>query len=101
RRRAWLERFVRAYRLCGLCAVGDALSRHRIQIESTDAAARTVPQPRFQRDVFDRSLGQYRLLRPDLRLQPLFPTAQSSLAVANWARLRANEGGGSRGSPQR
>jgi DHA2 family methylenomycin A resistance protein-like MFS transporter len=66
--RARLERSVRAHGLCGLRAAGGALSRHRIQVESADAAARIIPQARFQCDVVDRSLGQYRLLRPDLRL---------------------------------
>ena len=93
RRRTRLERFVRAHGLCRLCGAGITLSCHRIQIASPDAAARLVPQARVQRNVPDRSFGQYRLLRLDLRLQPLFSAAQSPLATMDRACLRADDGG--------
>ena len=93
RRRTRLERFVRAHGLCRLCGAGITLSCHRIQIASPDAAARLVPQARVQRNVPDRSLGEYRLLRPDLRLQSLFSAAQSPLATMDRACLRADDGG--------
>ncbi len=55
-----------------------------------------VPQARVQRDVPDRSFGQYRRLRPDLCLQPLLPAAQPVFAVVDRACLCANDGSGSR-----
>jgi len=93
RRRTRLERFVRAHGLCRLRGAGSTLSCHRIQIASPDVAARLVPQARVQRNVPDRSFGQYQLLRPDLRLQSLFSAAQSPLATMDRACLRADDGG--------
>ena len=58
-------------------------------------------KPAFSAMSLTGSLHQCRMLRLDLRIQPVFPAAQSSIAVVDWASLRAHDGSGPDREPHR
>ncbi len=92
--RGWGDAFV----LIGFlvfAVLAAVVRRHRTQIKCADAAARFVSQGFVQRDVLDRPAHQYRHLWLDLRAQPLFPAARSSVAALDRIGVRADDGGGS------
>ena len=68
---------------------------------TTDAAALAVWPSHVRTHCAGRGSLQHRLLRPDLRAEPLFPECPWLVAVRNGPRLRAHDGHGAARQPRR
>ena len=88
----------------GLCGIGGAGAAVRVAgaaRAAADAAAVAVPASDVRADVAGRPARQCRVLRTDLRLQPVFPARQRMVAVRDRPRLRSDDGRGVAGQPGR
>src|SRR5438105_2298433 len=81
-------------------AYADPKARGRA-VGSTDAAALAVWQSHVRADRAGWASLQHRLLRSDLRTQPLFPGGSWLVAIRNGRRLRAHDGHGATRQPRR